>query len=433
MNVAVVGGGASGMIASICAYDAGANVTVFEHMPRLGRKLLLTGSGKCNISNTDMDVRRFHCADENNANAEKTGKDVIAKVLERCPQEETLAFFEKLGVHVKDRKGYLYPYCEQASSVVDALRFAVRDRDIDVHIESDIRRIEKLKQSNDRINEDKFIIETATHKLTFDRVILCCGSNVNRNTGSDGSGYEFAKRLGHTLVKPLPALTHLICEEDFYPSVAGIRTPAAISLYLRVNDSNANIHNSAYTLLGTETGELQLTKTGISGVCVFNLSFMAIRALDEGRRVKAVIDLLPDIDESNINEYMRKRIANLSNRPLEELFIGLLAKPLGILICKRCVLDLKRKCSDLDTHEIDNLCRMVKEFETFIKGSGDVDNAQVAQGGVKLSEIRENLESKAVSGLYFAGEILDVNGDCGGYNLQWAASSGMLAGREAAK
>ncbi len=432
MNIAVIGGGASGMIAAICAYDAGANVTVFEHMQRLGRKLLLTGSGKCNISNTDMDVRHFHCADENSCDG-KGGKDIIAKVLEKCPQEETLAFFETLGVHVRERKGYLYPYCEQASSVVDALRFAVRDRDIDVHIESDIRRIEKLRHSNDKANEDKFIIETATHKLTFDRVILSCGSNANRNTGSDGSGYEFAKRLGHTLIKPLPALTYLTCEEDFYPSIAGIRTPAKISLYVRTDENKANVHNSAYTLMGTETGELQLTKTGISGVCVFNLSFMAIRALDEGRSVKAVIDLLPDIDDSMIDDYMRKRISNLSNRPLEELFIGLLAKPLGILICKRCVLDIKRKCSDLDTHEIDNLCRTVKEFETFIKGSGDMDNSQVAQGGVKLSEIRETLESRVVSGLYFTGEILDVNGDCGGYNLQWAASSGMLAGGEAAK
>ena len=432
MNIAVVGGGASGMIAAICAYDAGADVTVFEHMPRLGRKLLLTGSGKCNISNTDMDVMHFHCADENISDG-NSGKDIIAKVLEKCPQEQTLAFFEKLGVHVRERKGCLYPYCEQASSVVDALRFAVRDRDIDVHIESDIRRIEKLKHSNDKDNEDRFVIETATHKLTFDRVILCCGSNANRNTGSDGSGYEFAKRLGHSLVKPLPALTQLTCEEDFYPSIAGIRTPAKISLYVRTDENNANVNNSAYTLMGAETGELQLTKTGISGVCVFNLSYMAVRAIDENRRVKAVIDLLPDIDENDINDYMRKRISNLSNRPLEELFIGLLAKPLGMLICKRCVLDLKRKCSDLDTHEIDNLCRMVKEFETFIKGFGDMESCQVAQGGVKLSEIRENLESRVASGLYFAGEILDVNGDCGGYNLQWAASSGMLAGREAAK
>ena len=428
MNVAVIGGGASGMIAAICAYDAGANVTVFEHMPRLGRKLLLTGSGKCNISNTDMDVRHFHCAEDYSCGKEENpGQSIIKSVLDKCPQQETLSFFEKLGVHVKDRKGYLYPYCEQASSVVDALRFAVRDRDIDVHIESDIRKIEKLKHSNDKDNENRFVIETATHKLTFDRVILCCGSSANRNTGSDGSGYEFAKRLGHTLVKPLPALTFLTCEEDFYPSVAGIRTPATVSLYVRTDK------NSAYTLMGVETGELQLTKTGISGVCVFNLSHIAIRSLDENRRVKAVIDLLPDIDANDIVDYMKKRIDNLSKRPLEELFIGLLAKPLGILICKRCVLDLKRKCCDLDTSEIEKLCRMVKGFETFIKGSGDMDNSQVAQGGVRLSEIRANLESRLASGLYFAGEILDVNGDCGGYNLQWAASSGMLAGREAVK
>ena len=414
MNIAVIGGGASGMIAAITAADNGAEVTIFEHMPRMGRKLLLTGSGKCNISNTDMDMSHFHGSD--------TG--LIEKVMNRCTSKDTLAFYESLGLFVKERKGYLYPYCEQASAVVDILRFAIRDRGIDVHTETDIRRIEKQKQSNDRTLEDKFVIVTANARLTFDRVILCCGSSANRNTGSDGSGYEIAKNFGHTLVKPLPALTYLVCEEDFYPSIAGIRTRAAISVMAR--------DESGWQCLGTEDGELQLTKTGISGVCVFNLSYLAVKSLDKHYRVRAEIDLLPDIPEGEMTDFIKKRIGNISDRPLEEMFIGLLAKPLGILIMKRCSLDLKRSCGSLDDTEITNICRTVKCFETFIKGSGDMDSSQVAQGGVSLSEVRDNLESRLVSGLFFAGEILDVNGDCGGYNLQWAASSGMVAGREAA-
>ena len=414
MNIAVIGGGASGMIAAITAADNGAEVTIFEHMPRMGRKLLLTGSGKCNISNVDMDMSHFHGSD--------TG--LIGKVMDRCPSKETLAFMESLGLYVRERKGYLYPYCEQASAVVDILRFAIRDRGIDVHTDTDIRRIEKQKQSNDRTVEDKFVIVTANARMTFDRVILCCGSCANRNTGSDGSGYDIAKSFGHTIIKPLPALTYLVCEEDFYPSIAGIRTRALISVLAK--DENG------WQRLGTEDGELQLTKTGISGVCVFNLSYLAVKSLDKRCRVKAEIDLLPDIPEGEITEFMKNRIGNISDRPLEEMFIGLLAKPLGILILKRCSIDLKRICGDLDDGEIANICKTVKCFETFIKGSGDMDSSQVAQGGVSLSEIRDNLESRLVSGLFFAGEILDVNGDCGGYNLQWAASSGMVAGREAA-
>ena len=265
---------------------------------------------------------------------------------------------------------------------------------------------------------------TANARITFDRVILCCGSCANRNTGSDGSGYDIAKSFGHTIIKPLPALTYLVCEEDFYPSIAGIRTRALISVLAK--DENG------WQRLGTEDGELQLTKTGISGVCVFNLSYLAVKSLDKRCRVKAEIDLLPDIPEGEITEFMKNRIGNISDRPLEEMFIGLLAKQLGILRLKRCSIDLKRICGDLDDAEIANICKTVKCFETFIKGSGDMDSSQVAQGGVSLSEIRDNLESRLVSGLFFAGEILDVNGDCGGYNLQWAASSGMVAGREAA-
>ena len=416
MNIAIIGGGAAGMVAGVVAAGLGAEVTIFEHMPRMGKKLILTGSGKCNISNVDMDLKHFHGGDA----------ALIKSVLEKCPPSQTLDFFEKIGICFKERKGGLYPYSEQASAVVDALRFAIRDRNIEVHTQTDIRRIEKLKHSNDRVLEDRFVIATPSKKLSFDRVILCCGSNVNRNTGSDGSGYELAKSLGHTVVKPLPALTYLTCEEDFYPSIAGIRTGANIRLYER--EGNGKAH-----LLGSETGELQLTKSGISGVCVFNLSHMAIRALDEGKSVKAVIDLLPDFEDGAVRTFMEKRVKDLCDRTLEELFIGLLAKPLGILIIKRCLLDLRRKCGDLTDSEIYGIIDCAKQFETVIKGYGNLDNAQVAQGGVSLLEINDCLESRICSGLYFAGEILDVNGDCGGYNLQWAASSGMLAGREAAR
>ena len=416
-TIAIIGGGVSGMIAAIAASDEGAEVTIFEHMPRMGKKLLLTGSGKCNLSNTDMDISHFHGEDI----------EVAAHVLEAFPREKTIAFFEKLGLYVREKNGYLYPFCEQASAVLDVLRFAIRDKGIDVHTDTDIKRMERSGMLGKRDGDDGFVITTSVGQFSFDRVIICTGSGANRNTGSDGSGYRFATAFGHSLVKPLPALTQLVCDEDFYPSVAGIRTMAKISLFA-TGEGNKNTR-----LLGKEYGQLQFTKNGISGICVFDLSHLAVKALDNKDQVMANIDLLPDIAWDEINSFLKKRIADIPTRPIEELFIGLLAKPLGILICKRCNFDLKRDCSSIDDEEILELCRIIKDFDTQVTGHGDLEASQVSQGGVRLSELGKNLESNIVPGLFFAGEILDVNGDCGGYNLQWAQSSGMMAGQEAAK
>ncbi|MBO4904627.1 MAG: aminoacetone oxidase family FAD-binding enzyme [Lachnospiraceae bacterium] len=402
MKTAIVGGGASGMIAAITAARLGADVTVFEHMNRIGKKILLTGSGKCNISNTDMDISHFHsgCIER------------VRNVLSECPPEKTGEFWESIGLRLRDRNGYLYPYSEQASAVLDVLRFTIRDMDIEVHTDTDIKMIEY---------NGTFVISTKSGRFTFDRVIMCCGSCVNRNTGSDGSGYELAARLGHTVIKPLPALTFLTCEEDFFPSIAGIRTNANISIY---SSTGAN----SPVLLGEEYGQLQLTKSGISGIPVFNLSHLAIRAMDNGEKVCAAIDLIPEIDMDEIFLFLKKRAEDLADRTIEEFFIGLLAKPLGICICKRCMLAMNQKVSSLDERSIDAHCRAVKRFETNVNGSGGFEDAQVASGGVDLAQLNDKLESRIVPGLYFAGEMIDVNGDCGGYNLQWAASSAIVAG-----
>ncbi len=414
MNIAVIGGGASGMVAAITAARSGAEVTIFEHMPRMGKKLLLTGSGKCNITNADMDMAHYH------SGCIRT----VESVLQSFPRQKTLEMFESLGLYVKDKNGYMYPYCESASAVVDVLRFAIRDLDIDVHTDTNIRKIEKMNQSNDRSVEGQFVITTNVGTLTFDRVILCCGSNANRNTGSDGSGYKLASKFGHKIINPLPALTYLDCEESFYPSLAGIRTGCKVSLFSRDEKRDSQ-------LLGKQYGQIQFTKKGISGICVFNLSHFAARKLSEGEKVLAMLDLLPDVSWDQIHDFMTSRIDNIGERCVEELFIGLLAKPLGICICKRCSLDLKRKCADLTEDNVLDLCKMIKDFETSVVSTGDVESSQVISGGVDMNEVSETLESKLVSGLYFAGEILDVNGDCGGYNLQWAQSSGMCAGSEA--
>ena len=408
MNTAIIGGGASGMIAAIVSAQNNDEVTIFEHMPRMGKKLLLTGSGKCNISNTDMDISHFHGSDE----------ALIASVLEKCPPQITQAFFERLGLMFKERKGGLYPYCEQSSAVLDVLRFAIRDMGIDVLVDTDVRAVSEVVMES---GSGRFAVVTDQGRYTFDKVIICAGSAACRNTGSDGSGYELAKSFGHTIVKPLPALTHLDCEEGFFPSIAGIRTRAKISVYSRTPGK------SERELLGSETGELQLTKSGISGIPVFDLSYLAVRSLFEGKSVKATIDLLPEISEDDISGFIADRAARNPDRLADELLIGVLAKPLGICICRRCQIGSKTLCMELNEMHRDELGKMIKKFEVTVTGSGGFDVSQVLQGGVSLSEVSPNLESRLVPGVFFAGEILDVNGDCGGYNLQWAASSAMVA------
>ncbi len=409
MTTAIIGGGASGMIAAIVSAQCGNEVTIFEHMPRMGKKLLLTGSGKCNISNTDMDISHFH------------GSDIalIKQVLQKCPPEQTLAFFERLGLFVHARGNCLYPYCDQASAVVDVLRFAIRDLGVDVLTDTDIRYIQKQVPEGSGAGS-LFVVVTDQGRYLFDRVIICTGSASNRNTGSDGSGYELARSFGHKINKPLPALTHLSCEEDFFPSIAGIRTGADISIHIDTADGKS-------VLLGSEAGELQLVRSGISGIPVFNLSHLAVRALDEGKKVKASLDLLPKIGTGDIKGFLTERITDNPERTAEELFIGVLAKPLGICICKRCGIGLKTRCADLTDAQVTKLCGMIKKFEVTVTGSGGFESSQVLQGGVDLAEVTQNLESRLVPGLFFAGEVLDVNGDCGGYNLQWAASSAMVA------
>ncbi|MCR5301711.1 MAG: aminoacetone oxidase family FAD-binding enzyme [Lachnospiraceae bacterium] len=400
------------MIAAIVSVQNKDEVTIFEHMPRMGKKLLLTGSGKCNISNTDMDISHFHGGDMSR----------IKAVLEKCPPDVTLDFFRGLGLLMRERKGGLYPYCEQASAVVDVLRFSIRDLGVDVLTQANVLSVQKLIPSDNGL-ERGFAVTTDQGRFLFDKVIMCTGSACNRNTGSDGSGYSLAKALGHTVIKPAPALTHLKCEEDFFASIAGIRTQANVSLYECSKDCGKE------TLLGSMGGELQITRSGISGIPVMNLSFLAVRALDDGQKIKGSLDLLPDVDEEDIQGYIRSRIDNNPDRLADELFIGVLAKPLGMCICKRANVGLKTPCKTLTSAHISILGKLIKKFDVTVTGYGGFDESQSACGGVSLLEVDDDLESTIVPGLFFAGEILDVNGDCGGYNLQWAASSAMVAAR----
>ena len=399
MKVGIIGGGASGIVAAIVAAQNGANVTLIEHMPRIGKKMLLTGSGKCNISNVDMNLKHFH----------SENKAFVESIFNECPPEETLSFLRSIGLYTKVRNGYYYPYSEQASSVLDVLRFKLRD--LNVNIITDLHVKEVIKCGNN------FKLKTSDKDVFFDSVVLCCGSNAYKSTGSDGSGFDIGKKLGHRIVKPLSALTYINGKENFYSSIAGIRTHAGIKIF----------SNGEY--MGMETGELQITKTGISGIPVFNLSYIVSKELYKKNKVTAVIDFLPDINKDELEKELLVRKEVYSNRILEEYLSGVFHKNIGNLVLKNCGLKINNYVKELSNKDITNICGLIKEFEICVDSCGDSDHSQVIAGGIDTREISDKLESKLVQGVFFAGEIMDVNGDCGGYNLTWAICTGILAGR----
>lgn len=412
-QVAVIGGGAAGMVAAITAAREGADVTIFEHTDRLGKKILSTGNGKCNLGNLDMDVSCYY----------SSNPQLVEHCLNKFSTQDTVAFFESLGLYIKEKNGYLYPMAEQAAVVSDVLRYAVEAWKIKVIYNTNIKRIyEVLNSCGDR----SLCVENGKEKLFFHSVIIACGSKAAPKTGSDGSGYDLAKGLGHDLRPVLPSLVQLRCKESFCKALAGVRCDAKIHIY----DENKHLFE--------ERGELQLTEYGISGIPVFQLSGAVNRYLygkDEtkGNVLQAVIDFMPDADEKDLNNLFEKniKVKRHDNCTIEEFFTGFLNKKLTNVLIKHVGLQPGELVSKVSTGQLKKVYQCSKHLKMQITESNGFDNAQVCTGGVDMNQMTENLESKKVKGIYFAGEILDVDGRCGGYNLQWAWTSGYITGKAA--
>lgn len=420
MNIGIIGGGASGIMSAIIAARNGHKVTIIEHNVRIGKKILATGNGRCNFTNIDMSLRHFHGGD----------KFICENAIRTFDNKKTVEFFNGLGVYPKEKNGCIYPYSEQASAVLDCLMSELKKHNVTVITEchptdiikiSDIeayKSIGKNKENNIKFSQsDVFKVTTNQGIYFFDKLIVCAGSKAQKSTGSDGSGYQIAESFGHKIIKPLPALCALRCQEDFFKSIAGIRCAATVKLLI-----DGEVKKE-------DTGELQLTDYGISGIPVFQISYMAVRAFDKKKNIKVLIDFMPEassIDE--IYDLITERITNNPQKTMDELLIGLFHKNLCILFNKIAGISGKNLCGEVKGNDILKLCKIIKNFGVTVMGYNSFDNAQVCSGGIKTDEIKATMESKIVNGLYFAGEIIDINGDCGGYNLQFAWSSGYIAG-----
>jgi predicted Rossmann fold flavoprotein len=402
-KIMVVGAGPAGMMAAIWAARFGGNVTLLEHNNRVGKKLLSTGNGRCNFTNRQQSITCYRTSHP----------DVVSHIFAQFSMEQTVAFFEELGIYAKDRNGYLYPYSDQASAILDVLRMELTRLQIPILTEEDCKEIVPTKKG--------FRVLTSKGVHHVNRVILATGSKAAPVLGSDGSGYTLAKSLGHTIVPVLPALVQLCCKEPIYKSLAGIRVQASVSLY--VNDK----------LLASDTGEVQLTKYGISGIPVFQVSRYASVGLYEKKKVVAVLNFMPTLSKEAFEAFLWKRVQQAREKTLGDSFVGLFHKNLVTVWLSRLNLSASMPAVTCNRGQIQRLARLIQQFETEIEKTNSFEQAQICCGGVSLEDLQEHtLESKVVPGLYFAGELLDVDGICGGYNLQWAWSSGYVVGREAA-
>lgn len=385
-EVVVVGGGASGMMAAITAAGRGKKVTILEHMDRLGKKILMTGNGRCNYSNTNQDISCYRTSD----------KKFVEDILSQFSQIETTEFFKQNGIVTKNRFGYLYPNSGQASVINDMLRFKCENLGIKILYNMECTSVKKendcfIIKCIDKVNGRKSEIKAGS-------LIISTGGKSYSKTGSDGSGYAILRKLGHSIVKPLPALTPLYCSEKFFKSLKGVRCDGKVCLYV---DNR---------FAAEDKGEIQLTDYGISGIPVFQVSRYASIALDKKKNVTAVIDFLPDMETDEI----RYLINNDNSFSLEQKLNGMINKKLTAIMIK---------------YDFKTLIKNLKSMKVNVTATGGFEQSQVCTGGVNVDEICSNtMESKIIKNLFITGEIIDVDGICGGYNLQWAWSTGFIAG-----
>jgi len=400
-KVMVVGAGASGMIAAITAAREGAKVILLEKNDRVGKKILATGNGKCNLANTNMDMGNYYVKNEKKLN----------KCFSVFGVEDSISFFQNAGLMLKDKGGYLYPACEQASVVLDILRNLIKNANIDVRTETEVIGVKAEK--------NKVILTTNIGKLESDSVIFACGSYAGLKKNNQRAGYEMAKELGHSVVEPVPALVQLRCKESIFPSVAGVRCNASLVL----KEKNK--------VLAKENGELQLTDYGISGIPVFQLSRIVAR--NKCKDLTVEIDFLPEFSSEKWKDFYESRIATMADETAENFLLGILNKKINAMLLKKQGINPAERLKNCKKTALLELCEDMKCFRVTPTGTNPFENAQVCAGGVDFDELSDRLSSCFHDNVYFCGEMIDVDGKCGGYNLQWAWTSGYIAGMNAAK
>lgn len=398
-SIVVIGGGAAGLVAAIHACSRDCQVLLVEKNSIFGKKILVTGNGRCNYWNEDQNIFHYH----------SMNSELLKDIITFEHQKQVKEFFAGIGIVPKIKQGYYYPYSNQAISVRNALEAEAQRRGVIFKDNFTVTKVEKMG--------DGFHICSDSEELISDQVVIATGSKAFPKTGSVGDGYFFAEEFGHFIVPVLPALVQLRCDETYLKDWAGVRVDSRVSLY---EDGR---------FIKSEEGEVQLTDYGISGICTFNLSRYVARGLAEGKKEKIRLSFLPYLEDDfdSFYDWLDHRSRVLVGRNLMQLLEGVLPYKLITTILKVIGLDKSKFWQGCLDSEKRRLVQALMSFEIMITGTNSFEQAQVCSGGVSLEEVSlQTFESKIVPGLYFVGEVLDVDGDCGGYNLGFAWISGML-------
>ncbi|EPY2278765.1 NAD(P)/FAD-dependent oxidoreductase [Clostridium sporogenes] len=403
-EIIILGGGASGIAASIISKDMGSDVAILESNDRIGKKILTTGNGRCNITNENISTCKYY---SNNNNFYKF-------ILSQFTLEDTKNFFNSLGLPLINlNEGKIYPMSLQASSVLDILRLAIEDRQIPIYFNNKVKNIKKYNK--------EFVITTENEIFQCKKLILASGGMSAPNTGSDGSGFKLAKNLGHNIIDPVPGLVQLKLDFPYLKALSGIKFDGNVKLAL---DNKT---------LREEFGEILFTDYGISGPPILQLSSLASRLLYNNKKICLQIDILPNMSKEDLINLLENHWGTFYYRTIHDSFIGIINKKLIPTLLKYCgIKNIHMPCQDIAWQEKEKIFHTLKNWTFTITGTNSFKNSQVTCGGVDTSQVsNKSLESLKVKNLYFCGEILDVNGDCGGFNLQWAWSSGYIAGKNA--
>ena len=384
MKIIIIGSGASGLAAGISLLRCGYDVTILERNNISGKKLLLTGAGRCNFFNSDQNIVHYHSSD----------KDILAKIITSDNIHLVEDFITSLGIVPKVKDGYYYPFANQAYNMKELLERTYLDLGGKIKYNYLVEKIEK-KNSLFLINDN----------ISCDKLILATGSKAYKMTGSDGIGYQLAKKFNHHIVKVLPSLPSLITREK--TNLKGVRVDAKVTLY----EDGVKVRE--------ELGQVQFTDYGLSGICIFNLSYYAVKGLNKNKKEVITIDLMPFMDK-----------VSFKNKKVYDLLLGFLPNKMIDYILKTLDISKDVYYEDLSNDKKQELTKILKEMEFNITSYKEFDFSQVCSGGVSLREINSlTMESIFVKNLYIIGELLDVNGDCGGYNLTFAFLTGILTSR----
>ena len=402
-DLLVIGAGASGMIAAITAARENKKVCILEKLDKAGKKLLATGNGKCNFTNDKMSSDCFG-----------GDKAFVNTVLETFTVHDCLAFFHSIGIYPKNKNGYYYPNSEQASSVVAALMEELERKGVEVTYNTDIVEIISSK--------DKVTVNTNQGVFSAKRLIVATGLLAAPKLGSDGSLFGIIKGLGHRFQPILPALCGFYAKGLSFKKVSGVRATGTVSAIVEGD------------MVAQDTGEIQFTDYGISGIPVFQISRYLSKALYQKKDTKVTINLLPDWQENQVREELNHRKNLKTSQPVSMLLNGWINQKLSEVILDLANIDKNQLSGKLSEKDITYLAEKLQNIEVEITKYRDYEFAQVCTGGIPVTDVVwDTLESKYASHVHFAGEILDVDGICGGYNLHFAWATGFIAAKSACK